>query len=151
MATEALKVTGNLTIVHTDASGDVIETRNINNLIVTTGRNFIAGRLIGTPVAMSHMALGTGTAATALTDTALASEATSGVRPTVTATQGTGSNQNQITYVASFGAGVGTGAITEAGILNAASAGTMLARTTFAPINKGSADSVTITWTITVQ
>ena len=44
-------------------------------------------------------------------------------------------------------AGTGTGAVTEAGILNASSSGTLLCRTEFSVVNKGSADSMTITWT----
>jgi len=50
-----------------------------------------------------------------------------------------------------FGAGVGTGAVTEAGIFNASSAGTMLCRTTFSVINKAAADTLGITWTVTVN
>lgn len=53
-------------------------------------------------------------------------------------------------YVATFGPGVGTAAITEAGIFNAASAGTMLARTAFPVINKGALDTLTLTWKVTV-
>ena len=45
----------------------------------------------------------------------------------------------------------GTGAITEAGIFNASTGGDMFARTKFAVVNKGAADSMTITWTITVS
>ena len=48
-------------------------------------------------------------------------------------------------------AGTGTGAITEAGILNASSSGTLLCRTVFSVVNKGSADAMTITWTVTVS
>jgi hypothetical protein len=93
---------------------------------------------------MSHMAIGTGTTAPAGGDTTLESEAgrvalNSNVR-----------TANAIAYVATFPAGTGTGAITEAGILNAASAGILLCRTTFAVINKGAADTLGITWTVSV-
>ena len=54
-------------------------------------------------------------------------------------------------YVATFPAGTGTGAITEAGILNASSSGTLLCRTVFSVINKGAADTLGITWTVTVN
>ena len=53
--------------------------------------------------------------------------------------------------VATFAAGTGTGAVTEAALLNASSSGTMLCRTVFSVVNKGSADSMTITWTVTVS
>jgi hypothetical protein len=56
-----------------------------------------------------------------------------------------------VTYVATFGPGVGTGAIVEAGIFNAASSGTMLCRTVFSVVNKGADDAMTITWQITVS
>ena len=56
-----------------------------------------------------------------------------------------------VTYVATFGAGTGTGAVTEAGILNASSSGTLLCRTEFSVVNKGSSDSMTVTWTVTVS
>ena len=58
---------------------------------------------------------------------------------------------NEIAYVASFGAGEGTGAITEAGLFNAVTGGTMLCRTVFSVVNKGASDSMTITWTVTVS
>ena len=58
---------------------------------------------------------------------------------------------NSITYVATFSAGEGTGAITEAGLFNASSAGDMLCRTVFPVINKGVNDSCTITWSVTVS
>ena len=57
---------------------------------------------------------------------------------------------NTITYVATFPAGTGTGALTEAGILNAASTGNMLCRTVFGIVTKTSSDTVIITWNVTV-
>jgi len=58
---------------------------------------------------------------------------------------------NAIEYVGDFPAGTGTGAIVEAGVFNAASSGTMLCRTIFSVVNKGSDDTLKITWTITVS
>jgi hypothetical protein len=56
-----------------------------------------------------------------------------------------------VTYVATFAAGTGTAAITEAAILIASSGGTMLCRTVFAVVNKGASDSMTITWVVTAS
>ena len=89
----------------------------------------------------------TGTTAAAVGDTALQT-AIAGSR--VALTSGT-SATNVVTYVASFPAGTGTGAVTEAGVFNASSAGTMLCRTVFSVVNKGAADAMSITWTITVS
>ena len=94
---------------------------------------------------MSHMAIGTTNTAAAVGDTALAAEAAR-----VALTSGVAS-ANAVTYTATFPAGTGTGAIVEAGLLNAASGGTLLARTVFSVINKGASDAMTITWTVTVS
>jgi hypothetical protein len=58
-------------------------------------------------------------------------------------------NNNVLTMVASFGAGVGTGAITEAGVFDAATTGNMWLSTTWPVINKGADDTLQITWTFT--
>jgi hypothetical protein len=58
---------------------------------------------------------------------------------------------NAITYTATFPAGTGTGAITEAGIFNASTAGTMLCRTTFPVVNKQAGDTIAVTWVVTVS
>jgi hypothetical protein len=119
---------------------------DIDNLVVTVGKNFVASRMNGTsPAVMSHMAVGTGSTAAAVGNTALATEAARVALDSATVTT------NSITYVATFPAGTGTGALVEAGILNASSAGTLLARTVFSAVNKGSLDVLTITWTVTVS
>lgn len=141
-----LKITGALSIVLTGADGQVKDTREIPNLVVTVGKNFIASRMVGTASAiMSHMAVGSSSTAPAAGDTTLGTEL-----GRVTLTSGTATT-NVATYVATFGTGVGTGGIQEAGIFNAASAGTMLCHTTFAVVNKGANDTMTITWTVTVN
>lgn len=144
---ENLKAKGQLHVVLTSADGSVKEDHLINNLVVDTGLNFIVSRMKdATASAMSHMSVGTGTTAAAAGDTTLETEI-AGARVALTSTTVSAS---QVTYVASFGAGVGTGAISESGILNAASSGTLLCHTVFPVVNKQADDSMTITWTITV-
>lgn len=152
MINDFLKITGDVQItVFDQASGEVKDTREIKNLVVTTGKTFIAAAILKTttnsPAAMTHMELGTGTTTAAAGDTTLQT-AISGSRVALaSATSAT----NVVTYTASFPAGTGTGAVTEAGVFNASSAGTMLCRTVFAVVNKGAADAMSITWTITVS
>ena len=98
-----------------------------------------------TATAMSHMAIGSGSTAAAAGDTALGSQLG---RVALTSTT---VSSAVVTYVASFPAGTGTGAVTEAAILNASSGGTMLCRTVFSVVNKGAQDSMTVTWTVTVS
>ena len=140
------KATGKLTVEIKDKHGNVKETREIKNLVVDTGLAFIASRMKdATATAMSHMGIGTGNTAAAASDTALGTEA---ARVSLTSTTVT---SNAVAYVASFAAGTGTGAITEAGILNASSGGTLLCRTVFSVVNKAASDSMTITWTVTIS
>jgi hypothetical protein len=98
-----------------------------------------------TTTAMSHMAVGTGSTAAAAGDSALGSEAE---RNALTSTTVSGAD---ITYVATFAAGEGTGALTEAGLFNASSSGDMLCRTVFPVVNKGQNDQMSVTWTVTVS
>jgi len=116
-----------------------------NNLVVTAGKNWVADRMNNANTVMTHMAVGTGTTAAAAGDTALGTQLD---RNTLTSTTVT---NNTIEYACTWAAGDGTGAITEAGIFDASTGGDMLARTVFSVVNKGAADSMTITWTITVS
>lgn len=141
MLFDQLAMKGHLTIA---LNGEAVQ--EVPNLVVTTGKNFVASRIKDTTdAAMSHMAIGSGTTAAAAGDTALGTELD---RQALTSTTVT---NNTITYVATFGAGDGTGAVTEAGLFNAASGGSLLCRTVFNVVNKGASDSMTITWVVTVS
>lgn len=146
MIQDSIKLTGELRITVTNPEGNIKHETVVPNLVVTAGKDYIAERMKdATTTAMSHMAIGTDTTAAAVGDTALGAEAG---RVTLTSTTVTA---NAVAYVATFGAGTGTGAITEAGLFNASSAGDMLCRTVFSVINKGAADTLGITWTVTVN
>ena len=144
--TDFLTAKGTLGIVLTDENGNLKQELNVTNLVVDTGLAYIASRMKdATATAMTHMAIGSGTTDPAPADTALQTQLG---RVSLTSTTVTG---NSVAYIASFAAGTGTGAVTEAGIFNASSGGTMLCRTEFAVINKAAGDSMTITWTVTVE
>jgi hypothetical protein len=146
--TEQLKATGKVRIVQTNAQGETVKEFEVPNLVVTTGKNYIASKIVATtnsPVSMTHMAIGTGTGTPAAADTALGAE-TGRV-----SLAGSVVSTNTITYTATFPAGTGTGAITEAAVLNASSSGTMLCRTTFPVVNKAAGDTIAVTWVVTVS
>ncbi len=146
MINEKINATGELKIVLRDKDGNVKMEKTEKNLVVTSGKTFIASRMVGTGSAiMSHMAVGTSTTAPVAGQTSLVSEIAR-----VAIVSGT-SAANVVTYSAVYAAGVGTGAITEAGILNAGTAGTMLSRTVFSVVNKEVDDSLTINWQITIN
>ena len=141
MINDDLKLKGKLAIA---LNGEVVQ--EIDNLVVTDGKEYVASRMKdATATAMSHMGIGSGSTAAAASNSALGNQLG---RVSLTSTTVSGA---VVTYVATFAAGTGTGAITEAGLFNAASNGTMLCRTVFSVVNKGSADSMTITWTVTVS
>ena len=141
MLNDGLKLTGKLTIAIND---EIVQ--EVPNLVVTAGKGYVASRMKDTSAtAMSHMAIGSGTTSAAASQTALVSELGS---TGLTSTTVSGAD---IVYVDTFAAGTGTGAVTEAAILNASSGGTMLCRTVFSVVNKGASDAMTITWTVTVS
>lgn len=139
-------VSGDLVLTLTDENGLIKEQRAVKNLVVTTGRNYIASRMITTTNVMSHLAIGTGVAAPAAGDSVLGAEAARNAFSSAASVSGP-----TVSYVAVFAAGTGTAAITEAGIFNASTAGTMLCRTTFSAINKGALDTLTINWNVTIN
>ena len=154
MVSESLKMKGHLKI---KLNGETV--RDVPNKVVFAGKAWVAARMGASsqPSAMSHMGVGTGTVDPADGDTSLGSEVGAGSRPSVTTAVNTNNaqalNNRQITYTATFPSGASThnGALTEAGIFNAASNGTMLCRTEFAAVNKTENDSLTIEWVITIS
>lgn len=151
MILEELSTKGTLSIKLYDAQGNLKDEKLEKNLVVTVGRNWIAGRLkdTGTPNQMTHMEIGQGTITPATTDVAIQIPFSPAARVAVDNAGGTVLN-HQITYSATFPASTGTGAVTEAAIFNASSSGTMLCRTTFGVINKAVGDVLVIQWVISI-
>ena len=140
MINEDLKLKGKLKIALNDK---VVQ--EVDNLVVTAGKNFVADRMKNNSTVMGYMAVGTGSTAAAAGDTTLGSESDRNALTSTTVTN------NEVAYVGTWAAGDASVAITEAGLFSASSGGTMLARTVFSAVNKGASDSLTITWTITVS
>lgn len=145
------KATGRVHIVHTNAAGEVLNEYHVDNLVVTSGKQHIAAKIAATtnvPAAMTHMAIGTSSTTPAAGDTTLGTEL---VRVGLSAST---VSTNTITYTCTFAPGSGTSTspgVQEAGLFNAASAGTMLCRTTFPSVAKASTDQLAISWVITVS
>lgn len=148
MEKEALKLKGTFVATLHKANGDV-EVRRKDNLILNVGFDFIAdaiGKASGRPDVMSHTAVGTGTTAVAATQSALVTELARKA-----ATYAHTANTKVFTFVTTFNPGEATGAITEAGICNAASAGIFIDRVTFAVINKAADDTLQTTFQFTLS
>jgi len=147
MFTESINVKGNLEVILLDENGNQKDYRKINNLVVAVGKETIASRMVGNTTAiMSHMAVGSSNTTATTSQTALGTELGR------VALDSTSRSTNTITYVATFGAGTGTGSLTEAGIFNGyPGVGSMLCRTVFSTVTKGAADVIVITWTVSIS
>ena len=145
MIADNIKIVGHVSFTLTDEKGN-IKQQEESNLVVTAGKAFLANALLNSSTSpFTNMAIGTGTNVAAITDTALQTEL---VRAVFTSSNVT---SNVATFNTTYAAGTGTGAITEAGILNNSIGGTLLSHVVFSVINKGALDSLSLVWTITLS
>lgn len=143
---EQIKLTGHIRLKLFDAQGNLKAVRGVDNVVVTVGKNYLALWLTQATQSsyfMGYLALGTGTNAASASDTALQTELSTRVAGTLSSSTNVWQSQ------ATFGPGVDTGAITEAGIFSASTSGTMFARQVFAVVNKAAGDSLQLTWQVT--
>lgn len=136
-----LSLKENVHIVLRGPDGKVKDERFIKNTVTTAGKNGAADQILASPSLNkpTHMATGTGSP----TGTALGTELD---RNALTSKNRSGA---VVTMIGDWAAGDGTGAITEAGIFDAASTGNMWASQSFSVVNKGASDTLQITWTLT--
>lgn len=129
-----------------DENGNLKQKFVKHNLITNAGYNFIADCFGATtrPSPMKYIAVGSGTTAPALTQTALVKQV---LRKSATFSHAT--NAKSFTLSTTFYADEATASLTEAGIFNASSGGVMFDRVTFPVINKQALDVVVITFTLT--
>lgn len=130
--------------------GSLKQTVRGTNVVTTGGKDWLASFVVSAAAApstftMNWVACGTGVTPETANDTALVLEVKriTGVVSHV----GTGIFQ----VVASFGTGSAAGAITEFGLFNSSSAGTLLARDTESVVNVGASDTLTVTAQITLS
>jgi len=140
----ALGIYANMHVQLFDEAGKLKDERFIKNTVTTAGKNGVANQILAAPTLpkMGWMAIGTGSPAATLLGAEVARVAfDSKTAPAAV-----------VTVVATFGAGVGTGAITEAGTFDVVTANTvnMWMSASFAVVNKTATDSIVITWTLTV-
>ena len=140
-----LKLKGTILIELFGPDGQLKDRRKVRNLITTVGRGQVIDRLqAASPAVCDYIAIGTGATAAAAGDTILQTEVARG--------QGTLTQPDAFTdrSVYTFAAGTGTGNITEAGRLNAPSAGVLMGRQVFTAVNKTASDSLQITYDFTI-
>jgi len=147
MSIENVGMKGSLVLELRDENGVLKETRRKDNIIVASGFDYICAQVSGEPSsAMNYIAVGTGSTTPVTSQTALVSEVSRALG-TYAHTVGT----QVYTVSTTFEAGTATAALTEAGVFNSSSAGTMLDRVVFSVINKGASDTLTATFQFTLS
>jgi uncharacterized membrane protein (DUF441 family) len=137
--TETLRQTGDVIITKVSPDGTK-ETYEFKNRVVDSGLTLLITRFInGTGIAPTNIMIGTGTVPVASSDVNVTALASSLISSTIV----TG---NTVEFRASWGAGNGVGAVTEAGIF---CGGALFARTVFPVVNKLPLDELYISWIIT--
>jgi hypothetical protein len=144
---EKLNIKGSMKATLIKQNGEK-EITQFDNMIVDAGYDLVCNSLgaASRPDLLAFIAVGTSTTAAAAGQTALIAELD---RNAATYAHTTGTKV--FTMTATFAAGDATGAITEAGIFNDASSGSMFDRLVFDVINKGALDSLEIEFTITLS
>lgn len=129
--------------------------KRISNLVTNAGAAGVSSRIngAGAEAAFTYIAVGTGTTAANVADTTLGTElAASGLsRAAATASRVTTDVTNDTAQLVVTFTVTGTAAVTESGVLNAASTGVLLARQVFSAINVVNGDSLQITWKFDVD
>ena len=161
MTSDNGKIIGHIETILRDENGQIKAYRQTDNLIVTDGTACAAKYLFGAAqsgcgqaagTAFNAIGVGTGTTAPDAADTVLQTQRSNKRTDASVADSGT----NGAVIDATWAAGVlqnqtGTVAITESGIFNSVNnaTGDLFARQTFTAVNVGSADTLTVTWTVT--
>lgn len=147
---QPLKIIGIIEITVKDGKGRVKYRIIRRNLITDAGIQYIVQALAAqvTLAAFKYIAIGTGTTSPSGSDTALESEVAR-QEGTITIESTNISNDTlrvdaSFTFEASY-------SISESGLFNAASGGTMLARQTFDPISVEPGFTLDVTWRIIVS
>lgn len=146
LAPNIAQLTGILLVEVADVkTGEILARFTSKNLVVTAGRNQLRDRLYSaSPAAISYFALGTNATAVVAADTTLGTEVGRYLFTSTSVSVG----QLTVKYYLNS-ATLNGNTLREAGIFNAAGAGTMYCRTVLStPIVKTASVAVTFTWTL---
>lgn len=145
---DSLKAKGRVILRVFNECGQLKERRDIDNLIVTVGKNLLASWLTASQSGafMPYIGLGSGTNSPTVGDTTLQTELSGGGYSRASGTISSAANVYQniatFTFSSSF-------SITEAGLFSASSGGTMFSRTTFTSVPVVNGNVLQVTWQVT--
>lgn len=153
---EDMNVHGYVTIIkNAGTDTEEIICKDKHNLLTNSGRDWMHAQVYTNTAAgdrgAGYIALTTNTATPAATDTALTGEITTGGLPRADATTKThSSGTNSTTLQHTFTSSATHTAVVKAALFNAASSGTMAHINTFTSVTLQSADTLQVTWTLTL-
>lgn len=139
------KVNANVRLELFDKNGKLKDVREVHNTVTAAGVAGVMDQVLDAPAlpVMGWMELGTGTGGT--------TKLTAFISGSRTAFDSKDRSTAVITVVCTFGAGVGTGSVTEAGTFDVVTQDTinMWMYASFTAIPKGAGDQLVVTWTLT--
>ena len=145
-APEPFTITGEFWYRLFDEDDNTVEERTIKNLVVDSGKAFLANRAISSAKnPISHVAIGSGTTPPAVGQTQLVAETARVALSTSTSTN------NVVNCAGTVPAGTGTGTVEEVALFNAATLGDMISRTLTGTITKPAGLGLQFSWTLTVN
>jgi hypothetical protein len=150
MVESLIKIEGYWTMRLHGPDGALKQEVSGKNVITTNGKEALASYLAAaaagaTENPFKYVAVGTGSVAESAADTALGGELS---RKTGVASYVSGAIYQ---VSATFAAGVATGAITEYGLFNTSTGGTLFSRDIETVINKGASDTLSVTTQVTLS
>ena len=163
MKADEVKTFGHIQLVLYGSNGVIKAYRQTDNLVVTNGDNVTANRIFGTTLTTSHtpfsgafnyIGVGTSSTAAAVGQTDLLAVRSSHMVATVTNGAIHGTAQIQVTFPPNRLTNSSAVGIQESGLFDAVGNGTlttnMFARQTFSSISVNPADTLQVTWTVTI-
>ena len=139
-------IKGYVKLVLKDKNGKIKQVEEGHNTITALLDAHVADQMSDSgDGAIGYMGAGTGSGQTSASTGLATSSANVALDST---TQGTAGADNDVVYVATFPAGTATAALTEVGLFVADNNTTLMTYDDFDVINKGAADSLIVTWTI---
>ena len=153
---ENIKIQGNVDLRLFSKDGELKDHRHVRNLVTTAGKAFLARKIIhggineGTSNInetenISSIAIGSGTTAADLTDSALETElADVDVRFSST-------EDNIASFITTFEENIGTGTVGEVGLLTDATPELLVCRTVLdTPFSKSATDYLVVNWKLQI-
>jgi len=152
---DSVRAYGHFTLVVYDEFGVVKQYQQTDNLVVDTGLDCMGDLVFGTTLCtgeafFNHIEIGTGVTGPLISDTTIETAIGGCARVLDATVAGTSATPGEITATveSTFSGATCAATVTEAAVFDALTVGNMIARSTFAGVTVGAADTLTVTYNI---